>query len=118
MRTESRTTIATALAVATMALLWSDTGAAQTVRRNLRCELIPAPTSGGGGFLSLDLSARAARITNQWSLTIPRGTTYTVVVNRQRKTYSSKSALGPGQSLLLGSYRGINSSACGASVPG
>lgn len=113
----STAAILAAVALAEFAFAWVDPAAAQTVRRNLRCELVATIAPDSGGILP-DFSAQTARITNPWSLTIPTGTTFTVFVARKRSTFTSSKALGAGQSLFVGRYSGVNPPTCLASVPG
>ena len=55
-------------------------------------------------------------ITNNWSFTIPKGTTYTITADRRSSSYKSRSALGPGRTLTVGGYGPV--STCNVSVPG
>ena len=86
---------------------------AANVRRHLRCESLALPIvtfSGPSTIWSL-------RITNSWSLTIPKGTTYTVTVDRRSSTFKSGAALGPGQQTMYGGYNSKPQS-CSVTVPG
>jgi hypothetical protein len=104
----------TTLVLAT-ALLILPTGAdAANIRRHLKCAPIQIPSVG---LFAPAPVVWSLIITNTWSLTIPKGTTYTVTVDRRSSTFKSGSALGPGQSTGYGNY-GSKPQSCNVSVPG
>ncbi len=100
-------------AAAVSSILPTDADAAN-VRRHLKCVPIQLPSVG---FFSPTSSRWSLIITNTWSLTIPKGTTFTVTVDRRSSTFKSGSALGPGQTTAYGNY-GSNPQPCSVSVPG
>jgi hypothetical protein len=103
----------TLFGAAQLPILPTDADAAN-VRRHLRCAPLQVPTVG---FLSPASARWALLITNSWSLTIPKGTTFTVTVDRRSSTFRSASALGPGQTTGYGNY-GSKPQSCSVSVPG
>lgn len=112
-------TVIAALSAATMVtglLPAADPASAATVRRHLRCELVPMLMPGAGGIVPT--LGQAAQITNTWAMVIPKGTTYSLTVSRRTSTFKSSKALGQGQALVMGSYSGVNPPTCIATVPG
>ena len=106
------------LSVAAVSPILPTDADAANVRRHLKCVPLQVPSVG---FFSPSSSRWSLIITNTWSLTIPKGTTYTVTVGRRpamlSATFKSGSALGPGQSTGYGNY-GSKPEPCNVSVPG
>ena len=100
-------------AAAIFPVLSSDADAAN-IRRHLKCDPFQLPSIS---FLTPSPAHWALLITNTWSLTIPKGTTFTVTVDRRSSTFKSGAALGSGQSTMYGNYGGKPQS-CNVSVPG
>jgi hypothetical protein len=88
--------------------------AAPTVRRHLKCTLLPP--IGVGGLFSGPQVAQQMIIQNTWSITVPRGTLYTYRINRSSKSFRSSAALGPGGTMRLSIYAG-GATTCDVSIP-
>jgi hypothetical protein len=101
-------TIVVAAAVLGSFVATIEPAAAQTVRRHLHCAVVPSLGLSGNVF-GINVTT-AVQVTNNWSQTIPRGTTYSYRINSRYYTYKSQQALPANGKLLVGDARGA--SAC------
>jgi hypothetical protein len=104
-----------ALIVALSVCLVAQAGSAQTVRRHLQCQALPA--IGVGGLFSGPNVQQRVIITNNTSATVPANTLYTYTVFGRQFTYRSQSPLGPGQKLNVGGVLNGQGGTCDAWYP-
>lgn len=105
--------LATLASATTLLLLPTDADAAN-VRRHLKCDSLQLPSVS---FLTQSPERWGLIITNTWNLTIPKGTTFTVTVDRRSSAFKSTGALSQGQSTIYGAY-GSKPQSCSVTVPG
>ena len=95
-----------------------DPAEARIVRRHLHCEVKTESTINIENLSPETEVSAVVRVTNPFSIVIPKGTTVNITVARKRYRFDSKTAIGRGQSLIFdgGDFR--YSTKCSAWVPG
>lgn len=82
-----------ALALASLSTMLDIPADAAVVRRHLHCQAVSHVIAG----ITSNQIGSTVKITNNWSLTIPKGTVYSLRLAGHSSSFKSSKALGPGQ---------------------